>query len=95
LASFVHGEDYQIVDIGMRMLTARALQRPFFPADYRIDIMVPRTIRGKTVTKMITRPCELGFKEAAAENAGQKRLTLTEPFRSNDPNQGIKYSRTT
>ena len=51
----VHGEDYQIVDIGMRMLTARErFNAHSFPADYKIDIMVPRTVKGKTVMKPIT-----------------------------------------
>lgn len=51
----VHGEDYQIVDIGMRMLTARErFNAHSFPADYKIDILVPRTVKGKTVMKPIT-----------------------------------------
>jgi DNA (cytosine-5)-methyltransferase 1 len=51
----VHGEDYQIVDIGMRMLTPRErFNAHSFPPDYKIDIMVPRTVKGKTVMKKIT-----------------------------------------
>lgn len=51
----VHGEDYQIVDIGMRMLTPRErFNAHSFPADYKIDIMVPRTVRGVVVMKKIT-----------------------------------------
>lgn len=51
----VHGEDYQIVDIGMRMLTARErFNAHSFPPTYKIDIMVPRTKAGITVMKPIT-----------------------------------------
>jgi DNA (cytosine-5)-methyltransferase 1 len=52
----VHGEDYQIVDIGMRMLTPRErFNAHSFPADYKIDILVPRTGKnGITVMKPIT-----------------------------------------
>jgi DNA (cytosine-5)-methyltransferase 1 len=52
----VLGEDYQIVDIGMRMLTPRErFNAHSFPADYKIDILVPRTGKnGLTVMKPIT-----------------------------------------
>lgn len=52
----VQGEDYQIVDIGMRMLTPRErFNAHSFPADYKIDILVPRTGKnGVTVMKPIT-----------------------------------------
>lgn len=52
----VHGEDYQIVDIGMRMLTARErFNAHSFPATYKIDIMVPRKAKdGSIVMKPIT-----------------------------------------
>lgn len=44
----VHGEEYQIVDIGMRMLTPRELARAQgFPDDYVLDPMV----NGKPLTK--------------------------------------------
>lgn len=44
----VHGEEYQIVDIGLRMLTPRELYRAQgFPADYRIDFGAD----GKPLTK--------------------------------------------
>lgn len=44
----IHGEDYQIVDIGMRMLTPRELYRAQgFPESYIID----RTSTGKKLTK--------------------------------------------
>jgi DNA (cytosine-5)-methyltransferase 1 len=45
----VHGVDYQIVDIGMRMLEPHELYRAQgFPADYRIDI----EHRGKRLSKV-------------------------------------------
>jgi DNA (cytosine-5)-methyltransferase 1 len=52
----VHGEDYQIVDIGMRMLTPRErFNAHSFPADYKINILVPRIGKnGVTVMKPIT-----------------------------------------
>lgn len=44
----IHGEDYQIVDIGMRMLAPRELYRAQgFPEDYKIDI----EFNGKPMTK--------------------------------------------
>ena len=44
----IHGEDYQIVDIGMRMLTPRELYRAQgFPEDYKIEI----DFNGKPLTK--------------------------------------------
>ena len=44
----MHGEEYQIVDIGLRMLTPRELYRAQgFPADYRIDFGAD----GKPLTK--------------------------------------------
>jgi DNA (cytosine-5)-methyltransferase 1 len=44
----VHGEEYQIVDIGMRMLTPRELARAQgFPDDYVLDPVV----NGKPLTK--------------------------------------------
>jgi DNA (cytosine-5)-methyltransferase 1 len=51
----VHGEDYQIVDIGMRMLTPRErFNAHSFPPEYKIDILAPRTVKGVTVMKPIT-----------------------------------------
>lgn len=51
----IHGDEYQIVDIGMRMLTARErFNAHSFPATYKIDIMVPRQIKGRTVLRRIT-----------------------------------------
>ncbi|WP_343226357.1 DNA cytosine methyltransferase [Rhizobium leguminosarum] len=45
----IHGEDYQIVDIGMRMLSPRELYRAQgFPDDYIID----RTADGKPLSKV-------------------------------------------
>lgn len=51
----VRGLPYQIVDIGMRMLTPRErFNAHAFPRDYKIDILVPRTIKGRAVLKPIT-----------------------------------------
>ncbi len=53
----VQGIEYQIVDIGMRMLTARErFNAQGFPADYKIDLDVPRVNKrtGKTELKPIT-----------------------------------------
>ena len=45
----VHGEQYRIVDIGMRMLTPRELfTAQGFPVDYQIDGLRPD---GKPITK--------------------------------------------
>lgn len=51
----VSGEDYQIIDIGMRMLTPRErFNAHSFPSTYKIDIMVPRETAGGTVLRRIT-----------------------------------------
>ncbi|SDD93333.1 DNA (cytosine-5)-methyltransferase 1 [Bradyrhizobium brasilense] len=51
----VKGEDYEIVDIGMRMLTPRErFNAHSFPPTYKIDIMVPRETASGTVLRRIT-----------------------------------------
>ncbi|MCA1458034.1 DNA cytosine methyltransferase [Bradyrhizobium sp. BRP22] len=51
----VKGEDYQIIDIGMRMLTPRErFNAHSFPPDYKIDIMIPRETENGTVLRRIT-----------------------------------------
>lgn len=52
----VGGEDYVIVDIGMRMLTPRELYlAQGFPADYVIDVLVPKAI-GRKHPRVVMRP---------------------------------------
>lgn len=51
----VKGEDYQIIDIGMRMLTPRErFNAHSFPPHYKIDIMIPRETASGTVLRRIT-----------------------------------------
>lgn len=51
----VHGHPYEIVDIGMRMLTARELfNAQGFPPDYVINPVVERVVRGKRVNAPMT-----------------------------------------
>lgn len=51
---------YVIVDIGMRMLTPRELARAQgFPEDYILDPVVPQLIRGKWVSKPLTKAAQI------------------------------------
>ncbi len=51
----VAGVDYQIVDIGMRMLTARErFNANGFPRDYKIDVIAEKTVRGRRVRKPLS-----------------------------------------
>jgi DNA (cytosine-5)-methyltransferase 1 len=51
----VMGEDWQIIGIGMRMLTPRErFNAHSFPPDYKIDIMIPRETAKGTVLRRIT-----------------------------------------
>jgi len=51
---------YVIVDIGMRMLTPRELARAQgFPEDYILDPIVPQLIRGKWVSKPLTKAAQI------------------------------------
>lgn len=56
----VHGAPYAIVDIGMRMLQPRELYAAQgVGRDYRIDIEVERTLRGKTIRKPLTKEAQV------------------------------------
>lgn len=51
---------YVIVDIGLRMLTPRELARAQgFPEDYILDPVVPQLIRGKWVSKPLTKAAQI------------------------------------
>ena len=75
----IHGEDYRIVDIGLRMLTARELYlAQGFPKKYKISI----PYNGKPLTKTAqVRMCGNSVNPQIAEAIAREQLLVRDAAR--------------
>ena len=80
----IHGEDYEIADIGMRMLTPRELYRAQgFPDNYIID----KEIDGKPLSKAAqVRMCGNSVSPVLSQAIVEANLTETEMFEPTNDN---------
>ena len=64
----IHGQDYQIVDIGMRMLEPRELYRcQGFPADYKHDVVMGKKLPKHAQVRMVGNSVPPGLARALFE----------------------------
>lgn len=83
----IHGEDYEIADIGMRMLSPRELYRAQgFDDSYIID----RGIGGKPLSKVAqVRMCGNSVSPVLSRAIVQANLAQTEMFEANHDNRQV------